>query len=138
VSALEVGCVVKFLADCVTREHASMQLLNRVLDGAIIHRFQGKSNFAPRAKRNSTPKASADNPTYSCDGEDVDRLRGGRISIEPVLELVNYRPMFRHGEQQRGPCPFHSTDPTPPCCFSVNLVRGLFRCFHCHAQRNPT
>jgi DNA replication protein DnaC len=40
----------------------AMALLDRVVDGAIIHRFQGKSYRAHRAKRSSAPKASANKP----------------------------------------------------------------------------
>jgi DNA primase len=66
---------------------------------------------------------------------DYAALRRG-ITIERVLELIDYRPASRHGEQLRGPCPFHSAEHAPLRCFSVHLARGLFRCFHCHAQGN--
>ncbi len=57
-----------------------------------------------------------------------------QISMERVLELIEYRPTSRRGWQLRGPCPFHAS--TNRRCFSVHLTKGLFHCFQCGAHGN--
>jgi DNA primase len=57
-----------------------------------------------------------------------------QIPMERVLELIGYRPASRRGHQLRGACPFHLPDHPNPRCFSVELKKGLFRCFTCGAQ----
>jgi DNA primase len=59
-----------------------------------------------------------------------------QIPMERVLELIGYQPTSRRGCQLRGPCPFHAPKHPHPRSFSVNLTRGLFRCFECGAQGN--
>ncbi len=59
-----------------------------------------------------------------------------QIPMERVLELIDYRPTSRRGHQLRGACPFHAPDRPAPRCFSVELQRGVFRCFACGAQGN--
>ena len=56
--------------------------------------------------------------------------------MERVLELIDYRPTSRRGHQLRGACPFHPPDRPRSRCFSVELKRGIFRCFTCGAQGN--
>jgi DNA primase len=58
-----------------------------------------------------------------------------QISMERVLELIEYRPTSRSGPQLRGPCPLHDSS-NHPRCFSVHLTKGLFHCFHCGAHGN--
>jgi DNA primase len=59
-----------------------------------------------------------------------------QIPMERVLELIDYRPTSRRSHQLRGACPFHLLDDPNPRCFSVELKKGLFRCFTCGAQGN--
>ena len=59
-----------------------------------------------------------------------------QISMERVLELIDYHPTSSRGYQLRGACPFHSPEQPNPRCFSVELKKGLFRCFICEAQGN--
>lgn len=59
-----------------------------------------------------------------------------RVSMERVLEWMEYRPTSRRGPQLRGPCPFHASGTAEPRCFSIHLTRGLFHCFHCGAHGN--
>jgi DNA primase len=59
-----------------------------------------------------------------------------QVSMERVLELIEYRATSRRGPQLRGPCPFHTSEATPPRCFSIHLTKGLFHCFQCGAHGN--
>jgi DNA primase len=59
-----------------------------------------------------------------------------QIPIQRVLDLIGYHPTSRRGHQIRGACPFHAPELPHPRCFSVDLTRGLFRCFNCGAQGN--
>ena len=59
-----------------------------------------------------------------------------QIPMERVLELIDYRPTSHRGHQLRGACPFHTSKSSQPCCFSVELKKGVFRCFTCGAQGN--
>jgi DNA primase len=59
-----------------------------------------------------------------------------QVPMEHVLDLIDYHPTSRRGHQLRGACPFHDPAHPKPRCFSVELKRGLFRCFECGAQGN--
>jgi DNA primase len=59
-----------------------------------------------------------------------------QIPMERVLELIGYHPTSRRGSQLRGACPFHAPEHPFPRYFSVELTKGLFRCFDCGAQGN--
>lgn len=59
-----------------------------------------------------------------------------QIPMERVLELIGYHPTSHRGRQLRGPCPLHAPKHPHPRSFSVDLTRGLFRCFECGAQGN--
>ena len=56
--------------------------------------------------------------------------------MDGVLEMIDYRPASRRGQRLRGACPLHPAKPSHNRCFSVDLTKGLFRCFHCQAQGN--
>ena len=58
------------------------------------------------------------------------------VSMERVLDLIEYRPASRHGPQLRGPCPLHASETSHPRCLSIHLTKGLFHCFHCGAHGN--
>jgi DNA primase len=64
------------------------------------------------------------------------RALRNQIPMERVLDLIGYHPTSGHGQKLRGACPFHASAHTYPRCFSVDLTRGLFRCFDCGAQGN--
>ena len=64
-----------------------------------------------------------------------------RVSMRDVLHTLGILEHCRgFGPQKRGPCPIHqpSDDGKRHRSFSVNLDRGVFRCFHseCQAQGN--
>ena len=59
-----------------------------------------------------------------------------QIPMGRVLELIDYRATSRRGQQLRGACPLHPAKPLHDRCFSADLTKGLFRCFHCQAQGN--
>lgn len=67
-------------------------------------------------------------------GIDYRQLRT-TISMQRVLELLDFEPTWRRGHQLRGVCPL------PACtsqhrAFSVNVERALFQCFNCGASGN--
>jgi DNA primase len=64
------------------------------------------------------------------------RALRNQIPMERVLDLIGYHPTSCRGRQLRGPCPIHAPQRSSPRCFSVELTRGLFRCFDCGAQGN--
>lgn len=59
-----------------------------------------------------------------------------QIPMERVLDLIGYRPTSRRGNQLRGACPFHDAEHPHPRCFSVEIRRGVFRCFDCGVEGN--
>ena len=59
-----------------------------------------------------------------------------QVPMERVLQLIDYRAASCRGTRLRGACPFHPTQLSPDRCFSVEVAKGLFRCFHCGAQGN--
>jgi DNA primase len=64
------------------------------------------------------------------------RALRSQIPMECVLDLIDYHPTSRRGHKLRGACPFHAPELPNSRCFSVDLTRGLFRCFDCGAQGN--
>ena len=68
-------------------------------------------------------------------GLDYQKLRSV-ITIEQVLRLLGFRASRRRGRNARGPCPLHTPSDAGGHCFSVDLERNLFRCFHCGAAGN--
>jgi DNA primase len=69
-------------------------------------------------------------------GIDYRALRSA-ISMEQILQRLDYRPSSRRGQQLRGTCPIH--DPSglgDRRCFSAHLGRHVFRCFACGAGGN--
>lgn len=59
-----------------------------------------------------------------------------RISIQQVLELMNFQPHRRTGYELRGVCPIHGSTRATSRSFAVNLQKNAFRCFSCGAQGN--
>jgi hypothetical protein len=72
-------------------------------------------------------------------GKSIDyRYLREQLSIAQVLELLRYPHLQQKtGDQVRGPCPLHADKRSRPT-FSVNLKRGVFRCFasECAAHGN--
>lgn len=59
------------------------------------------------------------------------------VSMERVLQLLDYHPAHCRGSQLRGTCPLHDPQATGDArCFSAHLDRHFFRCFHCGAHGN--
>lgn len=59
-----------------------------------------------------------------------------QLRFEDVLRHYGVE-VRRKGDQHTGPCPLpaHKGSKTAPC-FSANLERGIFQCFHCKASGN--
>jgi transposase len=71
-------------------------------------------------------------------GIDYAALRN-QISMEQVLAQLGCLTRLKgSGVQRRGPCPIHAASDTRHRCFSVNLEKKVFHCFHpaCGAQGN--
>lgn len=58
------------------------------------------------------------------------------VSIEQVLELINWQPSAIKGPQLRGPCPVHQSTHPHSRSFSVHLEKNVYRCFACDSQGN--
>ena len=56
-----------------------------------------------------------------------------RITMQQVLDLLNYVPTARVGFRLRGPCPIHGSRFARSRVFSVSLVHNRYRCFKCHS-----
>jgi DNA primase len=65
-------------------------------------------------------------------GIDLKLLRR-EITIQQVLDLLNFVPVARHGPRLRGPCPIHDRSRPRSRAFSVHLGCHRYRCFRCHA-----
>lgn len=62
-----------------------------------------------------------------------------QVTIEQALRPLGFLDRMRGGRvQRRGPCPIHNSIDDRRRCFSVNLQKNVFRCFHppCSAQGN--
>jgi DNA primase len=68
-------------------------------------------------------------------GIDFDKLRR-EITMKEVLNLLDFEPTQRSGDQWYGPCPLHASTASRPRHFSVNVVIGRYRCHKCHSQGN--
>jgi DNA primase len=69
-------------------------------------------------------------------GIDFNRLRA-EITMEQVLNLLDFEPASRLGSQWRGPCPVHQSTSSGSRSFSVNLHTRRYYCHKCHSQGNP-
>jgi DNA primase len=65
-------------------------------------------------------------------GIDLRQVRR-EISIQQVLDLLDFVPTTRQGPRLRGPCPIHSECRPNSRVFSVHLGCDRYRCFCCHA-----
>ncbi|RPI64234.1 MAG: hypothetical protein EHM48_01195 [Planctomycetaceae bacterium] len=65
-------------------------------------------------------------------GIDLKQVRG-QVTIQHVLELLDFVPTARSGPRLRGPCPIHGDSRPQSRVFSVNLSCHRYRCFRCHS-----
>jgi DNA primase len=68
-------------------------------------------------------------------GIDFNVLRN-EIGIDQVLDLLEFQPSSRSGDQLRGPCPVHGSSSDQSRSFSVNLTKGRYYCFKCNSKGN--
>ncbi len=68
-------------------------------------------------------------------GIDFDKLRA-EITMEQVLDLINFEPSSRSGSQWRGPCPVHRSTSTHSRSLSVNLSTRRYYCHKCRSKGN--
>jgi DNA primase len=64
------------------------------------------------------------------------RLVRSRIRIQQVLDLLQFQPHTRLGDELRGPCPIHGSTSERSRSFAVNVAKNTFRCFSCGASGN--
>jgi putative transposase len=111
------------------------------LDGVIQKQRDRRLEEARERRRQRRAAATAGTATAGPQPPSVDfaDLRK-RVTMEQVLQRLGWLERLRGGTQRRGPCPVHDRDGGPERgrAFSVNLPRGVFRCFHpqCQAQGN--
>ena len=65
-------------------------------------------------------------------GIDLKQVRR-EITIQQVLELLDYVPTACEGPRLRGPCPIHGDSYPRSRVFSVHLGCHRYRCFRCHS-----
>ena len=65
-------------------------------------------------------------------GIDLKQVRR-EITIQQVLELLNFAPTACEGPRLRGPCPIHGDSHARSRAFSVHLGCHRYRCFRCHS-----
>jgi DNA primase len=58
------------------------------------------------------------------------------VPLQTVLDLLEFVPVYRRGDQVRGPCPIHGSNSPQGRSLSANLARNAFRCFTCGAAGN--
>ena len=68
-------------------------------------------------------------------GIDYSRVRAV-ISMGEVLELIGFEASSCRGDQLRGRCPLQACQGAARCTLSVDVGRGIFRCFACRAGGN--
>jgi DNA primase len=66
-------------------------------------------------------------------GVDFQLLRG-QITMREVLQLLQFEPTVRRGDQWRGPCPVHGSQNPRSRSFSVNVRLGRYHCFGCGSR----
>jgi DNA primase len=58
------------------------------------------------------------------------------VTIQQVLELLEFIPSEGANDQVRGPCPVHRSNSPDSRSFCANLTRNAFQCFTCGAKGN--
>jgi DNA primase len=69
-------------------------------------------------------------------GVDFNVLRK-EITMEQVLERLDFQPTGQTAEQLYGACPIHGSSSVQTRQFSVNLNIGRYYCHKCHSKGNP-
>ena len=59
-----------------------------------------------------------------------------RVRLAEVLELLDFEPASRHGEEVRGPCPVHRSRTAGSRSFAAHLGKGVWKCFGCGSGGN--
>ncbi|MCH8840100.1 MAG: transposase [Planctomycetes bacterium] len=72
----------------------------------------------------------------SLQGIDFRAVRA-QVSMQQVLDLLNFVAATVSGDQVRGGCPVHGSTSRQSRSFSANLAKHAYRCFKCHSQGNP-
>lgn len=68
-------------------------------------------------------------------GVDFQILRT-EITMNEVLDQLDFQPTSRSGNQVRGPCPIHDSQSASSRTFSVNLDSGRYYCHKCNSHGN--
>jgi DNA primase len=68
-------------------------------------------------------------------GIDFHRLRA-QITIEQVLDVVQFTPTRRRGDQWYGHCPLHDHASHGRSSFSVNVATRRYTCHRCKSHGN--
>jgi hypothetical protein len=108
-----------------------------VIECEACHRFFGtwpERLSLPRRPEPPKPVKKTGSTTRSRSPRIDFRTLRERVSMGEVLELLQYRPLWKSGSQLRGPCPIHGSSPNSRS-LSVNL-RGAFQCFKCGEKGN--
>ncbi len=58
------------------------------------------------------------------------------IRLAEVLELIDYEPRTRQGQQLRGRCPLHGSRSPTSRSFAAHLGKNVYHCFVCQAGGN--
>lgn len=58
------------------------------------------------------------------------------VSMETVLDVIQWKPLRAGGRELRGPCPIHGSTGPRSRIFSVDPEGRRFNCFKCHACGN--
>ena len=66
-------------------------------------------------------------------GVDFDKLRA-EVSIQQVLELLDFEPNRCRGDQWYGRCPLPGCPPSQRPCFSVNVALNRYYCHRCRGH----
>ncbi len=64
------------------------------------------------------------------------RMLRGSIRLAQVLELIDYEPRTRQGQQLRGGCPLHGSRSPTSRSFAAHLGKNVYHCFVCQAGGN--
>ncbi len=68
-------------------------------------------------------------------GVDFDVLRS-EITMDQVLNQLDFQPTGRTDQQLYGPCPIHGSSSTCSRQFSVNVASGRYCCHKCNSRGN--
>jgi len=58
------------------------------------------------------------------------------VSLQQVLQLIDWKAVSQNGPQQRGPCPVHQSTNSHSRSFSVHLEKNVYQCFGCNSHGN--